>query len=73
VEGSCERVNEPSGSIKCCTIGDFSRRSQLHESRVNMSISVTASYSYKLCTLNYGTGQPNVSGRYEKLCRLLNV
>jgi hypothetical protein len=35
VEGSCERGNEPSGSIKCwnilssCTISGFSRRAQL--------------------------------------------
>jgi hypothetical protein len=38
VEGSCERGNEPSGSINAgkflsgCTIGGFSRRAQLHES-----------------------------------------
>jgi hypothetical protein len=37
VEGSCEHVNEPSGSIICweflsnCTVGSFSRRAQLHE------------------------------------------
>jgi hypothetical protein len=31
MEGSCEHGNEPSGSIKCCTIGGFSRRAQLHE------------------------------------------
>jgi hypothetical protein len=37
VEGSCERGNEHSGSIKCwevlssCTIGGFSVRAQLHE------------------------------------------
>jgi uncharacterized protein YecT (DUF1311 family) len=37
VKGSCERGNEPSGSIKrrevleCCTIDSFSRMAQLHE------------------------------------------
>jgi hypothetical protein len=37
MEGSCERGNEHSGSIKrCkflsgCTVGSFSRRAQLHE------------------------------------------
>jgi hypothetical protein len=29
--GSCEQGNEPSVSIKYCTIGSFSRRAQLHE------------------------------------------
>jgi hypothetical protein len=44
VEGSCEHGNETSGSIKAgkflssCTIGDLSRRAQLHGVRFSQLI-----------------------------------